>query len=52
MMPKPGLAWLAAFLLSGVGAFGVARAQAPDSSLTLELLQRIEQLEQDSRFSV
>ena len=49
MMPKPGLAWLAAFLLSGVGAFGVARAQAPDSSLTLELLQRIEQLEQEVR---
>ncbi|MCB1777591.1 MAG: tol-pal system protein YbgF [Candidatus Competibacteraceae bacterium] len=49
MMPKPGLAWLAVFLLGGVGAFGVVRAQAPDRSLTLELLQRIEQLEQEVR---
>lgn len=48
-MPKPGFTWLAVFLLGSLGSLGVVRAQAPDSSLTLELLQRIEQLEQEVR---
>jgi tol-pal system protein YbgF len=48
-MPKSGFAWLAVFLLGGMGSVGIVRAQAPDSSLTLELLQRIEQLEREVR---
>lgn len=48
-MPKPGFTWLAVFLLGSLGSLGVVWAQAPDSSLTLELLQRIEQLEQEVR---
>jgi tol-pal system protein YbgF len=49
-MPKPAFAWLMAFLLGGLAPFSVVRAQAPDSSLTLELLQRIEQLEREVRY--
>lgn len=48
-MPKSGFAWLAVFLLGGMGSVGVVRAQAPDGSLTLELIQRIEQLEREVR---
>lgn len=48
-MPKPGFSWLIVFLLGSLGSFNVVRAQAPDSALTLELFQRIEQLEQEVR---
>lgn len=49
-MPKSGLVWLVVFLLGGMGSAGIVRAQAPESSLTLELIQRIEQLEQEVRY--
>ncbi len=49
-MPKPGFSWLiVGFLLGSLALPGRAGAQAPDSTLTLELLQRIEQLELEVR---
>ena len=49
-MPKQGFSWLIVFLLGSLGSLNAARAQAPDSALTLELFQRIEQLEQEVRY--
>ena len=48
-MPKPGFSWLIVGLLGSLALSGRAGAQAPDSTLTLELLQRIEQLELEVR---
>jgi len=48
-MLKPKAAWLMAFLLGCLSVSSIVRAQVPDRSLTLELLQRIEQLEWEVR---
>ena len=48
-MPKPGFSWLIVGLLGSLALSGRAEAQASDSTLTLELLQRIEQLELEVR---
>lgn len=48
-MPKSGFSWLIVGLLGSLVLPGRAGAQAPDSTLTLELLQRIEQLELEVR---
>ncbi len=49
-MPKPEFSWLiVGFLLGSLALPGRAGAQAPDNTLTLELLQRIEQLELEVR---
>jgi tol-pal system protein YbgF len=51
-MSKPGFSWLI-LNLSLIGSLalpGLVRAQAPDQALTLELLQRIEQLEREVRY--
>ena len=44
-MLKTGFFWLIVGLLGGLALPGGVRAQTPDSMLTLELLQRVEQLE-------
>jgi hypothetical protein len=49
-MPKPGFSWLIMGLLGSLALSSAVRAQAPDSTLTLELLQRIEQLELEVRY--
>jgi tol-pal system protein YbgF len=49
-MPKPGFSWLIIGLLGSLALSSAVRAQAPDSTLTLELLQRIEQLELEVRY--
>ncbi len=49
-MPKPGFSWLIVALLGSLTLPGGVRAQAPDGTLTLELLQRIEQLELEVRY--
>ena len=48
-MPKPGFSWLIVGLLGSLALPGRAGAQVADSTLTLELLQRIEQLELEVR---
>ena len=48
-MPKPGFSWLIVGLLGSLALPGRAEAQVADSTLTLELLQRIEQLELEVR---
>lgn len=48
-MSKPELSWLMLGLLGSLMLPGSLRAQAADSTLTLELLQRIEQLELEVR---
>ncbi|MGB5064942.1 MAG: tol-pal system protein YbgF [Candidatus Competibacter sp.] len=49
-MPRPRFPWLALLVLGGLTLPGIGRAQnTPDSTLTLELLQRIEQLEVEVR---
>ncbi len=49
-MPRFRFPWLALLVLGGLMPPGAGRAQnAPDSTLTLELLQRIEQLEAEVR---
>lgn len=49
-MSKHRLPWLWVLLLGGLTLPGISRAQRPpDSELTLELLQRIEQLESEVR---
>ena len=49
-MSKPGLPWLILTLLGSLALPGLVQAQTPDRALTLELLQRIEQLEQEVRY--
>lgn len=48
-MLKTGFFWLIVGLLGGLALPGGVRAQTPDSMLTLELLQRVEQLELEIR---
>ncbi|MDG4554003.1 MAG: tol-pal system protein YbgF [Candidatus Competibacter sp.] len=49
-MSRPRFSWLTLLVLGGLTLPGVGRAQnTPDSALTLELLQRIEQLEAEVR---
>lgn len=50
-MTRPGVAWLIVFWLGGGLSSSMASAQSPpDNELTLELLQRIEQLESEVRY--
>lgn len=49
-MSKPGFSWLIVGLLGSLALPGMVRAQAPEQALTLELLQRIEQLELEVRY--
>lgn len=49
-MFKPGFSWLIVGLLGSLVLPSMGRAQAPDRALTLELLQRIEQLELEVRY--
>ncbi|QQS53679.1 MAG: tol-pal system protein YbgF [Candidatus Competibacteraceae bacterium] len=49
-MPRPRFSWLALLVLGGLTLPGAGRTQnMPDSTLTLELLRRIEQLEAEVR---
>ncbi|MCB1824215.1 MAG: tol-pal system protein YbgF [Candidatus Competibacteraceae bacterium] len=49
-MPRPRFPWPALLMLGGLALPGAGHAQStPDSALTLELLQRIEQLEAEVR---
>ncbi|MCP5158694.1 MAG: tol-pal system protein YbgF [Gammaproteobacteria bacterium] len=48
-MPSLRVAWLIVFLSGSLASCNAVQAQTPDSSLTLELLQRIEQLEREVR---
>ncbi len=48
-MSKPGFSWLIVGLLGSLALSGRAGAQASEGTLTLELLQRIEQLELEVR---
>ena len=49
-MPRLRFPWLTLLVLSGLALPGAGHAQnAPDGTLTLELLQRIEQLEAEVR---
>ncbi len=49
-MSKPGFSWLIVSLLGSLVLPGTGWAQVPDRALTLELLQRIEQLELEVRY--